>query len=196
MKSGPLLKTAGWALGSYLVAVGIQAGLAVEIEVSARAAALGLAGALYTNIFEYAWHRYGMHGKRPDPRHRTHHQMFHGKSFQRCDAAALREIVTGWYIFPLLLALHYPAFAFLIGPGLEPAFFLGVVLHFLLYEVTHWYAHMPDNAFDRALARIPVLGRLRAVQIHHHRLHHGQPLINCNFNPPYVGDRLAGALRR
>jgi hypothetical protein len=50
--------------------------------------------------------------------------------------------------------------------------------------------------FDRVLDRIPGVGQLRAMQIQHHRLHHAEPMVNFNFNPPYAGDRLAGVLRR
>ena len=122
--------------------------------------------------------------------------MFYGDRFQTSDPAALREVVTGWYIFPLLLTIHYSAFATLFGARLAPAFFLGVVSHFVTYEATHWYTHVADNGFDRFVARIPGLSRLRSIQIHHHRLHHAEPMINFNFTPPYVGDRVAGVLRR
>src|SRR5215831_7825792 len=51
-------------------------------EVSLRALVVCLAGALYTNLFEHIWHRYAMHGRRPDPRHATHHRLFYGERFQ------------------------------------------------------------------------------------------------------------------
>ena len=44
------------------------------------------------------------------------------------DPSALKEDVLAWYIFPLLLMVHYSAFAVLFGTGLAPAFFLGRVL--------------------------------------------------------------------
>jgi hypothetical protein len=194
--SRPLLTTVGWALGAYVVVVGIHAGIGSDIEFSLRAIAVALAGVLYTNLFEHAWHRYGMHGRRPDPRHAQHHRVFYGEAFRTRDPRALLEIVTSWYIFPSLLAAHYPVFAALFSARLAPAFFLGVVLHFAVYEVTHWYTHVADNMFDRVLDRIPGVGQLRAMQIRHHRLHHAEPMVNFNFNPPYAGDRLAGVLRR
>lgn len=103
----PLLLTAGWAAGSYLIAVGLHLAAGGEVEISLVALAAILAGALYTNLFEHAWHRYGMHGRRPDPRHATHHRIFYGKNFRTSDAGALGEIVTAFYIFPILLAIHY-----------------------------------------------------------------------------------------
>src|SRR5262245_49221803 len=192
----PLAATTGWAMGSYVAAAGLQLRATGNMEVSLRALVVCLAGALYTNLFEHLWHRYAMHSRRPDPRHAVHHRLFYGKNFQRCDIEALREIVTGWYIFPLLLTVHYFAFAALFGAGLAPAFFLGVLLHFVTYESTHWYMHIANNGFDRVVARIPGLSRLRASQIHHHRLHHAEPQVNFNFTPPYAGDRLARVLRR
>jgi hypothetical protein len=192
----PLIIAVGWAVGSYVAAVGWQIAVGSHTEISLRALAVGLAGALYTNLFEHIWHRYAMHSRRPDPRHALHHRIFYGEGFQTTDPAALKEIVTGWHIFPLLLALHYSAFLVLFGAGLAPAFFLGVLLHFLTYEVTHWYTHMADNGFDRSVARIPGVCRLRVIQIRHHRLHHAEPTVNFNFTPPYAGDRVAGVLRR
>ena len=192
----PLITAVGWAAGSYVAAVALQLAATRNIEISFRALVVGLSGALYTNLFEHVWHRYAMHSRRPDPRHARHHRMFFGKGFQTTDPEALREIVTGWYVFPVLLIVHYSAFAVLFGTDLAPAFFLGVVLHFVTYETTHWYTHVADNHFDRFVARIPGLSRLRSIQIRHHRLHHAEPMVNFNFTPPYVGDRAAGVLRR
>jgi hypothetical protein len=134
-----------------------------------------------------------MHGRRPDPRHARHHRIFYGQGFQTTDPAALREIVTAWYVFPVLLAVHYTAFAALFRTDLAPAFF---VLHFVTYEVSHWCAHVADNRFDRFVERIAGLRTLREIQIRHHRRHHAEPMVNFNFTPPYVGDRVAGVLRR
>ena len=192
----PLVTATGWAVGSYLAGVGLQLGAGGHIDISPRALVVCLAGALYTNLFEHAWHRYRMHSRRPDPRHATHHRIFYGNRFQTSDPEALREIVTAWYIFPLLLTVHYSAFAALFGAGLAPAFFLGVLLHFVTYEVTHWYTHVANNSFDRFMARIPGLSRLRSEQIRHHQRHHAEPMVNFNFNPPYAGDRIARVLRR
>ncbi len=192
----PLLLTAGWAAGSFLAVIGLHLRTGGSVDVSLAAVITCLAGALYANLFEHAWHRYGMHSRRPDPRHARHHRIFYGRNFQTSDPAALREIVTAWYIFPLLLAVHYLAFIALFAARLAPAFFLGVVLHYLVFEVTHWYTHVANNSFDRFVARVPGLCRLRAAQIRHHRLHHAEPAVNFNFNPPYAGDWMGRALRR
>jgi hypothetical protein len=166
------------------------------VELSARAVGLCVAGVIYTNLFEHAWHRYGMHSRRPDRRHAAHHRVFYGNRFQNSDPAAMQEIVTSWYVFPILLIVHYSAFAVLFTPQFAPMFFFGVLLHFVAYEVTHWYTHVPDNGFDRFVKRIPVLAELRSAQVEHHKVHHAEPGVNFNFNPPYIGDRMGGVLRR
>ena len=191
----PLVTEIAWAVGPYVAAVAWQVAESAAIEISLRALLVCFAGALYTNLFEHIWHRYAMHSRRPDARHARHHRIFYGKGFQTTDPAALSEIVTGWYIFPVLLLIHYSTFWALFGLALAPAFFLGVLLHFMTYEATHWYTHVAPNGFDRFLSRIPGLRKLRAMQIHHHRLHHAEPMVNFNVTPPYTGDRLASILR-
>ena len=194
--STPLALTTGWAVGTYALTIVVHFYAGGGVEFSLRSCLLCIAGALYTNLFEHAWHRYGMHSRRPDRRHATHHRIFYGDRFQTSNAEALREIVTSWYIFPILLVPHYAIFVALFPPKLAPLFFLGVLLHYVAYEVTHWYTHVADNSFDRFVSRMPVLRRLRAVQIHHHQLHHENPTVNFNFNPPYVGDRVGKVLQR
>src|SRR4051794_18170891 len=118
VSSKPLIVALLWAAGSYLLALGLQLAFLTSPEISVRAFLLVVAGALYTNIFEHLWHRFAMHSRRPAPRHALHHRMFYGNRFQTTDPAALREIVTGRYIFPVLLAIHYPTFAWLFGAAL------------------------------------------------------------------------------
>ncbi len=146
------------------------------------------AGAAYTNLFEYGWHRWGMHGSRRDPRHQRHHRLFYGAAFTTRDPAKLAEITTSWYVFPVLLAAHAALFPLVFPARFAPAFLLGALAQYLLYESTHWWTHVDGNRFDRAVRRIPGLARVRAAQIRHHRLHHAEPLLNYNFTPPYAGD--------
>ena len=194
--STPVVVTTGWAVGSYVLAIIAHLSAGGAVEFCVRSVGVCIAGALYTNLFEHAWHRYGMHSRRPDRRHAMHHSNFYGNKFQRSDPEALRQIVTSWYIFPLLLVVHYSVFAALFGATSAPMFFFGVLLHFVGYEVTHWYTHVENNSFDEFISRIPVLRRLRAIQIYHHQLHHANPTVNFNFNPPYAGDRVGRVLRR
>jgi hypothetical protein len=196
MPAQPLVRTAASAVGSYLGAIALQLAAAGTSRISIPSAVVWVvAGALYTNLFEHAWHRFAMHSRWPDRRHGTHHRVFYGSAFQSSDPRALQDIVTAWYIFPLLLAIHYPVYVSLFGAVPAPIFFLGVVLHFVTYEVTHWYTHIADNRFDHFISRIPGVRRVRAMQIRHHRLHHADPRINFNFNPPYAGDWVGRVLR-
>lgn len=155
------------------------------------------AGALYTHLFEYFYHLQMMHRvirigtwRYYDPRHQRHHQLFVGERFRTRNADDLAEVTTSWYTFPVLFAAHYLAFRALFAAEYAPAFFLGVSVQFLAYESTHWMTHLRDNAVDRWVKGIPVLGELRRRQVEHHLTHHKQPNVNFNFTPPYVGDRV------
>jgi hypothetical protein len=154
------------------------------------------AGGLYTHLFEYFYHLQMMHRvvrlgpwRFYDTRHIEHHRLFLGEKFQTRRPEALVEVTTRWYTFPVLFGLHYAAFGFLFAAERAAAFFLGVTVQFLIYEVSHWLTHLEGNAFDRWAREIPWLGGIRGRQIEHHRLHHARPDVNFNFTPPYLGDR-------
>jgi hypothetical protein len=135
-----------------------------------------------------------------DKRHLRHHQVFAGRSFQTREPELLKDVATHWYTVPVLLYLHYLAFPLIFPAGFParhaPWFFLGVTVQFLTYEITHWFTHVEDNAFDRFISHVPVLSRIRAAQIRHHWQHHCAPATNFNFTPPYLGDRLSGTFSR
>src|SRR5260370_31367728 len=99
-----LVMSAGWAVGAYLAAVGVQVGVGGHVENSLRALVVLLAGAIYTNLFEHLWHRYGMHVRR-DPRHARHHRIFYGGGVQTRDPQELHELVAACDILPELSAL-------------------------------------------------------------------------------------------
>jgi hypothetical protein len=162
-------------------------------------AAIGcmLAGVFYTHLFEYFYHLQMMHRvirfgrwRFHDKRHLAHHRLFLGDEFQTRRPEKLADVTTSWYTFPALFLLHSTIFHGLFGPHWAPAFFLGVSMQFLVYEISHWLTHLEDNAFDRWARGVPLLGKLRQRQIEHHRQHHVTPDVNFNFTPPYAGDRL------
>jgi hypothetical protein len=155
-----------------------------------------LAGFAYTQLFEYFLHRVLMHRGVPGlefirKQHLEHHRIFSGERQQSRDPQDLRFVTTAWYAFPLLLALHWLAFVQALPASLAPAFFLGVTVHFLAYEMLHWLTHVEDNAFDKLVAGLPVVNAVRQRQIRHHHLHHARPVVNFNFTPPYGGDLCA-----
>jgi hypothetical protein len=167
-----------------------------EISFSSASLLWMLAGGLYTHLFEYVYHSVGMHRsfrfrrlRYYDPRHLRHHQIFAGENFQTRQPAQLAEVATHWYTLPVLFYLHYFVFLACFPARHAAWFFLGVALLSLAYEITHWFTHVHGNSFDRILARVPLLSRLRAAQIEHHRQHHADPTVNFNFTPPYLGDR-------
>ena len=186
----PVVRSAAAALAAYGVA------LALAPPGDRWAPGWFLAGFAYTQLFEYFLHRVLMHRgvaglEFIQRQHLEHHRVFSGERQQSRDPQDLRFVTTAWYAFPLLLALHWAAFV-QVGPARSaPAFFLGVTLHFLAYETLHWLAHVKDNAFDRWVARLPLLGAVRRRQIRHHHLHHALPVVNFNFTPPYAADLCA-----
>jgi hypothetical protein len=191
----PLIKVIVALLLAYGGVLALHLDALHEVSVSAATFCL-LAGALYTHLFEYLYHMVAMHhvfrfgGRRYyDKRHLRHHQIFGGENFRTRNPAHLDDVATHWYTLPTLFFLHYPVFLTLFPGRFAPWFFLGVTLQSLAYEVTHWFTHVHDNAFDRLIARLPLLSRLRAAQVRHHWQHHAVPAVNFNFTPPYLGDR-------
>jgi hypothetical protein len=160
-----------------------------------------LAGLVYTQLFEFWAHRVPMHRGLPllggvRRNHLVHHRTFHGERFRTRDPEALAHIAGRWWAFPLLMLAHYALLRPLLGPTVTSVFLLAALTHYLAFEATHWFTHIEDNGFDRVVARLPWLASMRARQIEHHRRHHDLPVVAFNFNPPYLGDRLAGLLPR
>lgn len=158
-----------------------------------------LVGAVYTQLFEHAWHRLAMHQRfrllvAVRKSHLHHHRALSGPNFRTRNATKMSHIVGRWWSFPVLLAAHYMVLAMILPAGPLVAFLLGTLLHYSLFEITHWMTHVEDHAFDRLLARIPFVSSFRRDQIEHHRAHHETPSLAFNFNPPYIGDRLAATM--
>jgi hypothetical protein len=156
-------------------------------------------GIFYTQLFEYAYHRLLMHGRWLafiSRRHREHHRIFHGENFTSRRIEDLKHVAGPWFLFPLILLVHYGVARLVLPAELALAFTAGCVLHYLAFELSHWFAHVEGNLFDRSLQRVPVVGALRRAQLVHHRVHHDFPDRNFNFSPPYAGDRLRGGCHR
>ena len=146
-------------------------------------------GIFYTHIFEYLDHRFAMHYGIPGLKwmkdgHREHHRVFHRQNYKTKNPTDLWEISSSWYLFPVLLFIHYFAFISLLPNKyaiFAPMFFLGVVLRFLTYEITHYFSHLADNFFDRWVEKIPLVRQRRASQDKHHFRHHVREEINFGF---------------
>jgi hypothetical protein len=196
---GPLLRTVAAAFSVFLTVCALrfeslaQATLSIDVFVSF------LLGLLYTQFFEFWVHRFPMHrGVRflDDVRrnHLEHHRVFHGENFRTQRPKDLGHIAGRWWVFPVLFFIHYLASIALLPIDIATAFLFGCVVHYVLFEASHWLTHVEGNGIDRFLESLPILGSLRSFQIEHHRVHHEKPIFAFNFNPPYLGDRFAGLL--
>lgn len=169
----------------------------LSLTLTPAAALWFVAGVLYTNLFEYWVHRFPMHRGLPLLRnvrrnHIEHHRLFHGANFRTGNPRDLVHISGRFWIFPILLAGHYVLLTAFLPIDAAMVFLLASLLHYLAFEISHWFTHLEGNAVDRALSRVPLLGAIRACQIEHHRLHHETPITAFNFSPPYLGDALVG----
>ena len=154
-------------------------------------------GLLYTHFFEYFFHRVPMHKgikflQGIKISHLEHHRIFYGNHFQSRNLSDLEKITMSWYEFPILFSIHYVIALLALPKQIIPIFFAGVVLHFLMYETSHWFTHVKDNFFDEFILSTPLIGdkiwQFRLWQITHHQIHHETPVINFNFNIPPLGD--------
>jgi hypothetical protein len=196
---GPILKTVTAALLVFAASAAPWAGAIAGEPLPAGVWLSLFLGILYTHFFEHWSHRVALHrgiAFLDDVRrnHLEHHRRFHGTNFRTHRPADLNHIAGRFWVFPLLYTLHYvPAMVFLPPPS-ALAFMLGCLLHYLIFEVSHWATHVADNPLDRVLDKIPIVRGMRALQIEHHRIHHETPVLAFNFNPPYLGDVLSGLM--
>lgn len=189
---GPVARVVLGALSSLALLVGLHSNDLRNASAPATALAI-LAGVFYTQLFEYAYHRVLLHGRWIQfitRRHLQHHRIFHGENFASRRIEELQHVAGPWFLFPAILLAHYLMVRLVLAPELVVAFLAGCVLHYLAFELSHWFAHVEGNLFDRSLQRVPVVGALRRHQLTHHRVHHEFPDRNFNFSPPYAGDRL------
>ncbi len=100
------------------------------------------AGMLYSNAFEYVYHRYLLHrpGGRMTAPHAEHHN-----SFGRAEEALHVTFSCSPTSIVLLLVIHSLPFAYLdrvwhagIGAGL----IIGFTVYFILFEGLHWQIHV------------------------------------------------------
>ncbi len=133
--------------------------------------------------------------------HASHHASFKKGSFQSRDPKKLSDIVSDIHIFPILLTAHYIALLIFIPWHFIPTIILAMSVWFAMFEATHWFAHVKDNAVDRTLRRVPLLGYFWVDMFEYHTYHHGEydepgkesGLHNAfNFVFPYLGDRILG----
>lgn len=196
----PISKTVSAAFGAFSIVLVAEWGR-LDGSASSNVLFAFALGALYTHLVEYWFHRIPMHRGVPfleniKTNHQDHHRVFHGDHFRTRRAEELVHVPGRWFVFPPFFLAHYFVLSQLLGAQETVAFLAGAVGHYVAFELTHWFTHLEDNAFDRFIARVPVLAGLRAYQIHHHQIHHERPDLAFNFNPPYLGDLLTGRMPR
>lgn len=156
-----------------------------------------IAGLIWAQLAEYAWHRFVLHG--PSSASRLQHADHH-KAFLRVPAVPLDDleaqdsIPEERAVFPVALAAHAAVFVFLSG-GLSAPFFVALCIHYMAFELSHWAIHVRDNPIDLILRHVPLVRRVRAWQILYHFEHHEDPRLNFGFTPPFTGDVLLGTRR-
>jgi hypothetical protein len=147
-----------------------------------------------------------MHGKSRFLRffskgHIYHHKLFTGTgNFTTNDPGKLKTAITFWATFPVLFIGHYlalliPLFVFGYSPYLHMAFFVGVFLQFIYFEVTHYYMHKKSEDGEYLLLQTIGAGvRLcnNPKKIAHHLIHHNQWGTNFGVTLPPLLDWVGG----
>ena len=156
-------------------------------------------GAIYTNLFEYFWHRVAMHIGIPrlgviKLSQLDHHRIFHGKDFRSRYGPYLEHISGVWYSFPILLSLHYLVALLILDHSAVLPFLMGSTNHYQMYETIHWYTHVDNNNFDKVIFHVPILRSIRKWEIKNHGEHHEKP--DGRFNVTYpLGDWIAALVK-
>jgi hypothetical protein len=147
-----------------------------------------VAGFVYASLFEYALHRWLMHG--PPSFVRRDHIVHHREHFLS-SAARRHSVLFSWWTAPAILFGHSPAFwaigAF-TGLSVICPCLVSLGAYYVVYEYIHWCIHHPA---DRAVERTSLFQYLDR----NHKLHHLQPRINFNVVLPF-GDLVFGTLQR
>jgi hypothetical protein len=145
-------------------------------------------GFVYGSFFEYAIHRWLMHG--PPSFVRRDHMVHHREHFA-LTGADRHYVLLGWWAAPAILFGHslvFWAIDVLSGLSVILPCLMALGAYYVLYEYIHWCMHNPA---DRAVERTLVFRYLNK----NHQLHHLRPHINFNVVLP-LGDLLFTTLRR
>ena len=144
-------------------------------------------GFVYMSFFEYALHRWLMHGMRSFVR--QGHTVHHREHFLR-RTADRHHVLFAWWVGPAILFGHFWIFwriDAMTHLSTTWPFLLALGAYYVLYEYFHWCIHNPA---DRAVEQTFVFRYLHR----NHHLHHLQPSINFNVLLP-LGDLLFGTLQ-
>lgn len=195
-RHGPLFKIILATLASFVALAALRLSLG-EFGAPTLPVLPLLLGVLWGHLFEYGWHRVALHQdvrwfRKFRERHLRHHARLHGEHFTARGREDLEVIATSWLSFPTGLAVHFLVLLGLTSGAALVAFLGGCCLHYLFFEVNHWFMHVENSELDALIGGIPGLRELRHAQIAHHAAHHERPNANFSFTAPFLGDHLAG----
>lgn len=157
---------------------------------------MGLVGVLITSFaaalvagsfFEWALHRYLMHGVwfKTYP-YRTHDQIHHvvfdgGPKYQLRHDEDRAVVTMAWWNAPLLFLVNAPIpalVAWAVGSWwVLPGAMAGYMAYYATYEYLHWCMHVPGPRWFQGTRVFKWINR-------HHRLHHLDPMTNLNVVLP------------
>ena len=183
----------GWLHGAWIFGFGAVfiAWCASRIENDGWAWLSVIPALLVANLGEWWLHKNALH-RRIDAlralwhRHTIEHHNYFTEARMTVDSQREYRII----LFPpyavlgiaLIHALFGGLWALVFGADAGWAWMVGGMAHYLLYEVLHTAAHLPEHPL---LARLPLVNTLRR----NHWVHHHQALmadVNLNLTPPFA----------
>jgi sterol desaturase/sphingolipid hydroxylase (fatty acid hydroxylase superfamily) len=168
-----------------LVAVVVAAACVSLRDIRASELLVVPAAFLFSNFFEYIFHRFVMHVRHGGPlapvydRHNMHHAYFHSDSMRIDDSREMRVVMFPAWAFAAMVAVTSPAYiltGLALGRNVGLLFLLTAVGYFLLYEWFHAAYHMVAH---EKLSAIPFL---RKGCIAHREHHDPKRMTQGNFN--------------
>lgn len=197
------------ALGGYLLFTGHDLSDALTLP-----GILGVTlGMFYTHSFIYWYHRFPMHRYYRVPwtahikrSHAEHHLAFHRarlsiapdkllEPFKKKGGTTVRMndmISQRWWVPCSIVAIHVGSLLTVMRPSYVMMFGFGLVIHYTLYDVSHWFTHVRPTRFGNFLERLPFIGNLWRLTVQVHDTHHSEPDVDFHFTPPWTWDMLCG----
>lgn len=191
--------------------------LATSHDISRAFTILGLlcvfAGMLYTHSFIYGYHRFPMHNYYSIPltAHIKDSHIKHHKAFTRSRLCIPPEklldtfeelngrrvlmndmISQRWWVPGSIVAFHLGGLLIVVDATYVMMFGFGLVIHYTMYDVSHWFTHVRPTRLGTFLERLPFIGKLWIMTVHIHDVHHTTPDVDFNFTWPWLGDKLFG----
>lgn len=137
---------------------------------------LVIAGFFLWGLFEYALHRWILHGMLTAPR--REHARHHG------DPEA--PVSTPVMVMPILAVILWGALALVTSAGISAVLIFGVYAGYNYYAVVHHLQHHWPSALERS--------RFFGYRLHVHRIHHRDPGVDFGISSS-LWDRVFGTFQ-